>query len=209
MKAQDLQQVRPAFHDPALGSQAVFRAALNALSHPGRLNHMPRVTELPSHGHGSAAALLLAMVDSDCAVWFSPALANTDTAAWLRFHTGCSWAASPDLARFLWVATGDALPALSTLAMGSDEYPDQSATVVIEVNALSENAEHGTSAFNLRGPGIADMQSLSVRGLPQDFVEQWAVNHQAFPRGVDVFLTNATHIAGLPRSTRIGDKQEA
>jgi alpha-D-ribose 1-methylphosphonate 5-triphosphate synthase subunit PhnH len=208
MKAQDLQQVRPAFHDPALGSQAVFRAALNALSHPGRLNHMPRVTELPSHGHGSAAALLLAMVDSDCAVWFSPALANTDTAAWLRFHTGCSWAASPDLARFLWVATGDALPALSTLAMGSDEYPDQSATVVIEVNALSENAEHGTSAFNLRGPGIADMQSLSVRGLPQDFVEQWAVNHQAFPRGVDIFLTTTTQIAGLPRSTRIGATQE-
>jgi alpha-D-ribose 1-methylphosphonate 5-triphosphate synthase subunit PhnH len=209
MKTEDLQQVRPAFHDPALGSQAVFRAALNAVSHPGRLHDMPQVTDLPRHGHGAAAALLLAMVDSDCAVWLSPALANTDAAAWLRFHTGCPWASSPDLARFLWVAKGDALPALNTLAMGSDEYPDQSATVVIEVDALSDCAEQGAHAFNLRGPGIADMQSLSVRGLREDFVEQWEVNHQAFPRGVDVFLATTTQIAGLPRSTRIGATQEA
>jgi len=209
MKAEHLQQVRPAFHDPALGSQAVFRAALNALSHPGRLNHMPRVTDLPSHGHGSAAVLLLTMVDSECEVWLSPALANTDAAAWLRFHTGCPWAASPDLARFLWVANGDALPALNTLAMGSDEYPDQSATLVIEVDTASEHGEQGTSAFNLRGPGIADMQSLSVRGLPPDFVEQWEANHQAFPLGVDVFLATTTQIAGLPRSTRIGATQKA
>lgn len=200
MKAEDLQQVRPGFHDAALGSQAVFRSALSALSHPGRVIEMPDVSALPRQGHGAAALLLQALVDSDCRVWLSPALAASDAAAWLRFHTGCRWATDATSARFLWVAEGDALPALASLDAGTDEYPDQSATCVVEVAALDGAAADG---LVLTGPGIATEQSLSVRGLPDDFATQWDGNHRAFPRGVDLFLVTPTHIAGLPRSTRV------
>jgi alpha-D-ribose 1-methylphosphonate 5-triphosphate synthase subunit PhnH len=206
MKTEDLQQVRPGFHDAALGSQAVFRTALSALSHPGRVIEMPDVSALPRHGHGAAAVLLQALVDSDCAVWLSPSLAGTDAAAWLRFHTGCRWAASPAAARFLWVAEGDAMPALSSLDAGTDAYPDQSATCVVEVGAL-DGAE--TDGFVLTGPGISTEQALSVHGLPDDFVTQWEANHARFPRGVDLFLATTTHIAGLPRTTRVRTLQEA
>lgn len=206
MKAEDLQQVRPGFHDAALGSQAVFRTALSALSHPGRVIEMPDVSALPRHGHGAAAVLLQALVDNDCAVWLSPALATSDAAAWLRFHTGCRWAASPADARFLWVAEGDALPALASLDAGTDAYPDQSATCVIERQAL--DAE-GADGLVLTGPGIVSEQTLCATGLPQDFVDQWDANHRRFPRGVDVFLATPTHIAGLPRSTRVRANQEA
>ena len=41
MKAQDLQHIAAGFTHEAFGSQAVFRAALDALSHPGRLILMP------------------------------------------------------------------------------------------------------------------------------------------------------------------------
>lgn len=212
MKADDLQQVRPGFHDAALGSQAVFRTVLSALSHPGRVIEMPDVSALPRHGHGAAAMLLQALVDSDCAVWLSPSLAHTDAAAWLRFHTGCRVAASPAAARFLWVAQGDAMPALDTLDAGSDEYPDQSATLVIEVaglaNDTNDSADHG-DALLLDGPGIREEQALAVTGLADDFTEQWSGNRQRFPRGVDLFLTTATQIAGLPRTTRIRATQEA
>ena len=206
MKADDLQQVRPGFHDAALGSQAVFRTALSALSHPGRVIEMPEVSALPRHGHGAAAVLLQALVDSDCSVWLSPALAGTDAAAWLRFHTGCRWAASPAAARFLWVAEADELPALSSLDAGTDEYPDQSATCVIEVSALGAQE---AADLVLTGPGIATEQTLSVHGLPDDFVDQWTVSHARFPRGVDLFLATSTHIAGLPRTTRVRAMQEA
>lgn len=206
MKAEDLQQVRPGFHDAALGSQAVFRTALSALSHPGRVIEMPDVSERPRHGHGAAALLLQALVDNDCAVWLSPALAGNDAAAWLRFHTGCRWAPSPADARFLWVAEGDELPALASLDAGTDEYPDQSATCVIELPSLGA-ADAG--CLVLTGPGIASEQALCATGLPQDFVDQWDANHRRFPRGVDVFLATPTHIAGLPRSARVRANQEA
>jgi alpha-D-ribose 1-methylphosphonate 5-triphosphate synthase subunit PhnH len=200
MKVDDLQQVRPGFHDAAIGSQAVFRSALSALSHPGRVIEMPDVSELPRHGHSAAAVLLQTLVDGDCSVWLSPALAGTDAAAWLRFHTGCRWAADVVSARFLWVAGGDALPALASLDAGTDEYPDQSATCVVEVSALDTS---DALDLVLTGPGIASEQTLSVDGLPQDFVAQWDANHARFPRGVDLFLATPTHMAGLPRSARI------
>lgn len=206
MNADQLQQVRPGFRDAALGSQAVFRVALEALSHPGRLFEMPVEAALPRAGQGAAAMLMLALLDSDCRVWLSPALANSDAATWLRFHTGCQRVAAPEQAQFLWVAQGDALPALYQLQLGSDEYPDQSATCVIETTGLVNTGE---DAWQLEGPGIAATQRLAAAGLPTDFEEQWASNHGAFPRGVDVFLSTVTQVAGLPRTTRLRAAMEA
>lgn len=200
MKAGDLQNVRPGFDDPAMGSQAVFRQALQALSLPGRVVVLPEVAQLPSKGQASAAMLLLALLDSDSALWLSPSLSGTDAQAWLRFHTGCRCVSAPSQARFLWLAQGDAWPTLGQLDGGSDEYPDQSATCIMEVSSLAspQAVEHV-----LTGPGIKDEQVLRVSGLPTDFAEQWAANHAGFPRGVDMFLASGLGLIGLPRSVRL------
>lgn len=200
MKAEDLQSVRPGFDDPAMGSQAVFRRALHALSLPGRAIELPLVAQLPARGHGSAALLLLALLDSDSTLWLSPSLAGTDAQAWLRFHTGCRCVSDPANARFLWLAQGDAWPKLAQLDAASDEYPEQSATCIMELSGLDESL---TDDFVLTGPGIKDECLLRVSGLPADFAEQWAANHASFPRGVDVFLASGSHVIGLPRSIRL------
>jgi len=66
MKALDLSSLGAGFAQEASGSQAVFRCALTALSHPGRLVHVPPDAQFPAAGHPASAALLLAMLDSDC-----------------------------------------------------------------------------------------------------------------------------------------------
>lgn len=199
MNAPDLHHMVAGFDNEAFGSQAVFRAALDALSHPGRPLDMPLGTALPRQGHGAAAALLLGLLDADTTLWLSAALTNSDAAAWLRFHTGCQIVADAATAQFVWVAQGDDMPALNGLRGGSDAYPDTSATCVLEVPNLQADA----AGWLLQGPGIATQRHLGVPGVPPDFVAQWADNHASFPRGVDVFLATATQIAGLPRTTRI------
>ena len=194
-----LQNLVAGFDHEAFGSQAVFRVALDALSHPGRVFDMPRQTALPRQGLGAAAALLLGMLDADTTLWVSPALASSDAPAWLRFHTGCQIVTDASVAQFLWVAQGDGMPQLSSLQVGSDAYPDQSATCVLEVDSLHSDA----GGWRLQGPGIPTVRHLHASGLPSDFAAQWADNHASFPKGVDVFLSTATHIAGLPRTTRI------
>lgn len=202
MKSQELQNVVTGFTHEALGSQAVFRASLNALSYPGRPLKIPLDCALPRQGQGAAAALLLGLLDSDTSLWMSPSVFHSDASPWLRFHTGCKAVEDVRAAQFVWVALGDSLPQMSSLMLGSDAYPDQSATCIIETQGLDTNVED----LFLEGPGIEGKRALKVLGLPDAFLEQWTDNHAIFPRGVDVFFTDSTHIVGLPRSTRISRK---
>ncbi len=199
MSTPDLSTLVPGFDHEAFGSQAVFRAALNALSHPARPIDMPMGAAAPSHGHMAAAVLLLGLLDADTSLWLSPSLANSDAAPWLRFHTGCVLVDDPAQAQFCWLAQGDAWPALCGLRQGSDTWPDQSATCVIEVDRL----EADVPGWTLQGPGIAGERQLKAQGIPLDFVSQWQDNHSRFPCGVDVFLASPTKIVGLPRTTRL------
>lgn len=202
MKHEDLQRVRPGFDDPAQGSQAVFRRALEALSLPGRAVALPAVAPHPGAGHPAAALLLLALLDNDCTLWLSPRLAGSDAEAWLRFHTGCRVVADVGEARFAWLAAGDAWPSLDAFHAGTDLDPDQSATCVAELD-LPAPAEPGAQAWRLSGPGIDGSRVLHTQGLPAGFAAQWAAQHQRFPRGVDWFLASATHLVGLPRTTAL------
>lgn len=219
MNTHDLSKLGAGFSDAALGSQSVFRAALQALSHPGRVTALPHDAQTPSRGHPASAALLLALLDPDCTLWLSPSLAASDAAAWLRFHTGCVLVDAPDQAQFAWVAQGDECPALERFAHGSDAYPDQSATCVLDVAALSEGNDGSdgnaanAQAWTLRGPGIQHSTRIEVGGLPRPgdsaFTVQWAANHAGFPRGIDLFLAAPQQIVGLPRTTHIDARIEA
>jgi len=211
MSAHDLSNLGAGFSHEAFGSQAMFRVALDALSHPGRCMTVSHDAEVPQTGHPASAALLLALLDSDCTLWLSPSLANSDAAAWLRFHTGCQLVTQADQAMFAWVAAGDAMPALTSFSQGSDNAPDQSATCVLDLplldanaaNAVSETSESGAAQWALKGPGIQDVHHLTVDGLAADFLVQWTANHASFPRGVDLFLASAQQLVGLPRTTSI------
>ncbi|ABM58693.1 phosphonate C-P lyase system protein PhnH [Verminephrobacter eiseniae] len=224
MTASILSSLGAGFSNQALGSQAVFRAVLQALAHPGRSVAVLHDAQTPAVGQRASAAVLLALLDSDCRLWLSPRLAASDAGPWLRFHTGCTLVSEPGLAGFAWVAQGDALPALRSLAQGSDSDPDRSATCVVDValagaGAVAVPADAGTltapagagalqapadaGAWLLTGPGIRGQATLPPCGLAHDFVPQWQANHAAFPCGVDLLLGGAAHIVGLPRTTRI------
>lgn len=208
MSPQDLSQIGAGFSDLALGSQAVFRATLQALSLPGRPVTVAHDAETPAEGHPASAAVLLALLDADCSLWLSPRLANSPAAAWLRFHTGCQLTSDLAQARFVWVAAGDALPDLAGMAQGSDADPDQSATCVVDLPmGFGDATAPGT--WTLHGPGIPTTQALAAPGLPADFALQWQANHAAFPRGVDLLLASATQVVGLPRTTQIRWTSEA
>jgi len=208
MSATRLASLGAGFSNEAFGSQAVFRAVLQALSHPGRCVAVEHDAQTPAVGHAASAAVLLALLDGDCTLWLSPRLAASEAGAWLRFHTGCTLVSDPATARFVWVAQGDVLPALRSLNPGSDTYPDQSATCVVDVAQATVATVGAADTWRLTGPGIQCAAALQVDGLPADFDAQWFSNHSVFPCGVDVLLGTAVHIVGLPRTTRITASRE-
>jgi alpha-D-ribose 1-methylphosphonate 5-triphosphate synthase subunit PhnH len=186
----------PGFADPPLAAQAVFRRLLDAMARPGTVATL-EAPPAPSPLAPAAGAIALTLCDADTAVWLDPALRTPEVIAWLRFHTGCRIVEVPDEAAFAFAADPCVLP-LDRLSTGSDEFPDRSATAVLQVARLDEGAP-----LRLAGPGIETSATLQVDGLPAGFLAWRRRNHAAYPRGVDVVLVAGTAIAGLPRSTAV------
>lgn len=185
------------FAAPVFDAQRIFRAILDAMAHPGTVIELGALAAAPAPLVPAAAAMLLCLADQDTPVWFDGE-ANA-IAAWLGFHCGSPLVSRPQEAAFALVSNAGAMPAFDHFAQGSDEYPDRSATVIVQVPALE-----GGPALTLTGPGIRDTAVLAPAGLPDGFATWLADNHALFPRGVDLVLASGGQVAALPRSTRVG-----
>ncbi|HVJ35829.1 MAG TPA: phosphonate C-P lyase system protein PhnH [Terriglobia bacterium] len=183
---------QPGLDDPVHRSQEIFRTVLAALAEPGRVMQVSFATPTGLDVDSAALAVLLTLTDGDTPLWLgqrAPALA-----AYLRFHTGAAIVADPAQAQFALFGAADQRP-LDAFNTGHEDYPDRSATLIIEVRALQEGGP-----IALRGPGIPQLRHVTIDGLPENFARQWAANHGLFPCGVDVILTCGARLMGLPRT---------
>lgn len=191
----------PGFADPARDAQRAFRAVLDALSHPTRRYPLTGPAEPPAALGRGLAAIALALLDEECAVWLGGALGHdAEVASWLAFHTGAGCADSA-AAGFVITSPG-ALPPLESLALGTDEAPHRSGTVVLDVRGCT-----GTARFTARGPGINGTATLAAPWAPDGFANAWHRNTGLFPRGVDLLLVDADTVTAVPRSTRLSAAQ--
>jgi alpha-D-ribose 1-methylphosphonate 5-triphosphate synthase subunit PhnH len=181
--------------DPVLDSQRVFRVALEAMAHPGRVLILPTPVEVPSPLTAGAAALCLALLDFETPLWLDRQAATAEVVDYLRFHCGVSVVAKPEVAVFALITSAEAMPPLAVFASGSDEYPDRSTTLIVQVQALRRG-----SGRRMTGPGIDGEARLTVDGLSESFWSMWRENQALFPRGLDVFLTAGVQVAALPRT---------
>lgn len=188
----------PGFADPVSAAQRVFRTILDALAHPGRVKEMPFGLGAPPPAPlgSAAAAVALTLCDIDTPLWLDPPLRSA--ASYLAFHCGSPSAPTPGEAAFALVADPSRLPPLDAFALGSDEYPDRSATLVVEVASLTAGP-----AVRLAGPGVDGETQLAIADMRDGFWDERAALAALFPRGLDILFTNCAALAALPRSTRI------
>ena len=187
--------LKAGFDNQVLGSQACFRAALQALSRPGHVVPIDVALEGPAPLGAATTALCLCLLDTDTRVWLDPLADTPAVRSYLRFHCGCPLVREPHAARFAVVTDPSACPSLDAFDIGDEQYPDQSATVICQLAALT-----GGEEVILSGPGVNGETAVTPRGLSEDFAAQWAANRALFPQGVDMFFTANDQIMGLPRS---------
>lgn len=186
------------FSEPVFQSQSMFRMLMDAMARPGTIMSADIEIGQPDMLGRAAASAALTLCDHETPVWLGPALAKSPVGAWLGFHTGAPLTTEKSEARFALLDRDVPLVSFALFSLGTQEYPDRSTTLIIEVVALGEG-----DPLILTGPGIAGSTTLAVTGLSNEFRRLWTDNRAVFPRGVDVILTAGPSFACLPRTTRI------
>lgn len=176
------------FADPTLDAARAFRAVMEAMARPGTIRDLPPAAP-PSPLSAAAGALVLTLCDADAPLHLAGPCDTPAVRDWVRFHTGAALV-GPETAAFV-LGPWAALP-VARLSVGTPDYPDRAATLIIEHPALA------ATGVRLTGPGIATAAWLN---LPDPAV--FAANHARYPLGWDAFLTSGARLAALPRSTRI------
>ena len=162
-------------------ANTTFDALLWALSRPGLVRALPEPGEAP---------IINALLDRECRVHSADPLLIPEI-----MRTGAE-VTDIDAADHVFLATMTSLAALDQVALGSDLYPDDGATVIVR-------ARIGTGpAVRLTGPGIDGDLTLGLDGLPSGF---WTVRAERmrYPMGFDLFLLDGDRVVGLPRSTTV------
>ncbi len=142
----------PGFADPVADAQACFRAVLDAMAHPGRIQPGGACTRRRRCAAPRRRA-------ADPGRRGHPALARpgADAALGLARLPLRRARRGPGAAAF---AVCLALPALAACTAGSDDGPEDGATVILQLDALGAGPP-----FALSGPGLASRRP-SGSGLP-------------------------------------------
>ena len=185
------------FTDPVYHAQSVFKAVMDGMARPGTVQTIGPEVMPPAPLGAAAGAIALTLCDHETPVWLSAAISKSGVPAWLAFNTGAPPADRLE-ARFAFLELGAMLPSLNQFALGTQEYPDRSATIILEVDAVE-----GGKDLALTGPGIKNLQMIAPVGLPEPFLRLWNDNRALFPRGVDIILTAGRRFVCLPRTTKI------
>jgi len=177
------------FTNPPIDAAHAFRSVMDAVARPGTL-HVLSGAKPPVPLSQAAGVVLLTLCDPDTPLHLAGKADCEAVRNWVAFHTGAP--ISGKSACTFALGTWDALSPLSDYPAGTPEYPDRSATLIVECDRLDQDGA------TLIGPGIRDMARLS---LPD--AGALRANAARFPLGLDFLFTCGDRIAALPRSTEV------
>ncbi|HUA79521.1 MAG TPA: phosphonate C-P lyase system protein PhnH [Dyella sp.] len=186
-----------AFANPVFDSQRTFRELLQAMARPAVPRALPVLPPSPAPIAPAAMAIVLTLCDATTSVW----LQQPEDAAvrHMRFHAGLKRVEPPRQADFALITDAMSMPPLETFAPGDPRYPDRSASLIIQADAI----RYAGSGNRFAGPGIRDTETVAIDGLPADFWQQRAALAAQLPLGIDLFFVAGQQVLALPRTTRL------
>jgi alpha-D-ribose 1-methylphosphonate 5-triphosphate synthase subunit PhnH len=193
-------------YDQVFDAQRHYRTLLQCTARPGTIGQLHDVLlEIPTPLNRAAALIALALLSADSTFY----LTRHDGQAgdFLRRDTLARPAAA-EQADFLFLTNLDQLDAVRCARAGSFAYPEQGATLVVQIAAISPAPMSGSLRLTLTGPGIETETAVHVLGAPETLFETLVLRNAEFPLGIDTYLTcdslsAGPCVLGLPRTTRV------
>lgn len=188
------QETLHGFADPVRDAQHTFRLVLKAMAEPGIRDDLTGVVGTPLPPVMTAIALTL--LDFETPVFLAGAW-SPHVPSYLAFRTGAPITQASERAAVILASSSADIP-WNAYAVGTAEYPDRSATILVAVGDGD-----GDTAVELSGPGIAGARRVSVSGLDATFWRNAQENAAQYPLGADFIFCAPSSVLALPRSTAI------
>lgn len=180
----NMQPLSGGFSDVARQSSVVFRAVLDAMSRPGTWHKITGATP-PAPLSAAAGALVLTLADPNAPIDLAGEWDSKSLRQWITFHSGAAFTGA-DQAAFAVGAWADLQP-LDRFTIGTSEYPDRSATLIVELD------HKPVANARFTGPGIdGHVMGFCPGERPTEF-----------PLGIDLILTCGDELMAIPRSTKL------
>ncbi len=195
-----------ASYDPVFDAQKHYRALLQCTARPGTIGQLDDVAlEIPSQFNRASAFLALTLLSADTTFYLTEE--RESVVEFLRRET-LARPATAEQADFLFLADAMRVEAIDLARAGALAFPEQGATVVLQVTGLSPAPMPGALRLTLAGPGIETQAVVFVSGASEALFEALQKRNAEFPLGIDTYLTCDSLSAGpcvlaLPRTTRI------
>lgn len=194
---------RESHYDEVFDAQLHFRMILDAMAKPGVIKIIDGIKINPPMGiHHSSILIGFALFNAD-ASFCSLQLNQKEITDYLVLNTG-GLSILKNAADFIFINGLQSSELLSSIKIGTLEYPENGATVIIDVENISDCFREGYKGLKLSGPGIADEHHVFVNGLNDTIISFRSEINSEYPLGVDLILTDEHHkMVCIPRTSKI------
>lgn len=189
-----LSSLEGGFGDAPIQSAQAFRKIMNVMAKPGLIEELSFASP-PAKLSPAAGTLLLTLCDAQTPIYLAGEYDNSAIKEWIMFHCNAPFSNAENCMFAL--GSWEGLRPVTQYKIGTAEYPDRSATLIVEVEELSSNG------YKLSGPGIKETNQLSLPSL-----EAFQKNALLFPLGLDFYFSSGDKLAALPRTTKVKSTEE-
>jgi alpha-D-ribose 1-methylphosphonate 5-triphosphate synthase subunit PhnH len=182
-------------------AQSIFRTLLDSMARPGKVSKLPdQALDSPIECF-YPFLLLFTLLDPEVGFKVLDPKGCVDKAEVARYISSNTGGTDLPLrdADFILIFGGSSERSIPDIKRGSPEYPDESATLIYQV----ENIGAGHT-FTLSGPGIHSECQVAIEGIDLEEIGALVEANQDFPMGLDaIFVDRTGKFICLPRSTKV------
>lgn len=179
--------------NPTHASQQAFRAMLKAMSEPATLVDIDVATAWENLNSASVG-VLLTLCDQNTTLYFSDALHNESVIKSTQFHTQAVVGEAHN-AHFAFITSSEF--DADDYYHGDETYPEHSATVIIQVDSLTDG-----QPLTLSGAGIETTKVIAP-SISDALLAHYQRQTERYPLGIDTILTCGNQLMAIPRTTNV------
>ncbi len=192
--------IREIKYNEVFDSQKIFRKIMDSMARPGKINNLDDLDINPPSGLNKSSALIgFALLNSD--VTFFTLNNQDEVNEYIKINTSSVPVSKVENAGYIFIKGNASGEIIRNARKGELEYPEDGATIIIDVEKIVKAPVDKTFELILKGPGVKSEETVYIKGITYEILEEVKLANNEYPLGVDIILSDSdANILCIPRT---------